>query len=437
MFPLFKHQEETIEFRKLNPRTADFSDPGTGKTRSFIESINGRTLILCPKSIMFPAWGADITKFRPDISWVIAKAPHKEAAFKTNADVVITNHDTASWLINNKKLILGFSSIAIDESTAFKHRTAERSKSLLKLVQFFPTRTILTGTPIPNGICDIWHQILLIDDGEHLGSRFYPFRSKYTYEVPGLFSKFVDIPEAENKVFELIKPITIRHKLENCADMPEKTEQIVEFELPKKNRKQYEEFKKECFLEVGNENISAVNAAVLRSKLLQIASGAVYTEEGYKVLDTERAELTLELIKQQKSVVAFNWKHQRDQLIKIAERDKVPYGLIDGSVSTADRNLAVEKFQRGELQFILAHPQSAAHGLTLTKGTATIWMSPSDNAEHFLQFNRRIYRVTQTEKTKTIMISANKTVERRVYSAMNNKVNKVESFLQLFEGEDK
>jgi SNF2 family DNA or RNA helicase len=131
--------------------------------------------------------------------------------------------------------------------------------------------------------------------------------------------------------------------------------------------------------------------------------------------------------------VAFNWTHQKDALIELAKKAGMTYSVIDGSVSVADRNQAVADFQSGLTKVLFAHPASASHGLTLTKGTTTIWASPTYDAEKYQQFNRRIYRAGQTEKTETILVAGNHTIDVRAYQKLEAKVTKMSSLLELLE----
>ena len=172
------------------------------------------------------------------------------------------------------------------------------------------------------------------------------------------------------------------------------------------------------------------------TKILQLASGAVYgdNEDGsYSLVNTERYELVADLVEQRTHpcVVFFNWKHQKDELIKEFTKRGITFTLIDGTVSDNDRNIAVKHFQAGFYRVFLAHPQSAAHGITLTRGMTTIWPSPVYNLEHFIQGNRRIYRAGQTAKTETIVVLAEGTIEQTVYEKLTAKNARQETMLSL------
>jgi hypothetical protein len=186
----------------------------------------------------------------------------------------------------------------------------------------------------------------------------------------------------------------------------------------------------------GGEVVEAIQASVVDQKLLQIASGALYKPDGtYAVLDDTRTELVMDLIEERAhSLVLFIWKHQRDQLLAAAKKRGFEFGVIDGEAKGDERTDVVNRFQNGDLKVVFAHPQSAGHGLTLTRGTATIWVSPTNNAEHYKQAFHRIYRAGQTQKTETIQICARDTIDEHAYNnILDPKLSRMGLFLSLME----
>ena len=195
----------------------------------------------------------------------------------------------------------------------------------------------------------------------------------------------------------------------------------------------YKTLAEESVLYTKQGTINAVNAGARVKKLLQLVSGGVYDEEGkIQYFHQERYNLVMDLVDARiHSLVAFNWRHERDALIKLAKKKNISYDLIDGSVPAPKRKNIVERFQAGHIKVLFAHPQSASHGLTLTKATTCIWCSPTYNAEHFQQFNRRIHRAGQTKKTETILIAARDTWEEAVYDKLNGKLGRMENLLNI------
>ena len=451
--PYYEHQQATMDLLRAQDRVLDLSDPGTGKTRpalgAYIERLEksgGRCLVLAPKSILQPAWGDDIDKFFPGVKYDVAYASNrKKLLLSSTADIIITNHDAVRALIGKKALVppkfwKDFDSIIVDESTAFKHHTTQRSKSLYQIAKLMEYRELLTGTVNPRSILDVWHQAKLIDDGDRLGTSYWKFRSavcepKQVGPKPE-HVQWVDKEGAEYAVFDMLEDITIRHKFEDCTDIPPNFVTEYRIDLDTKLRKQYNDMMSiAATMLADGKFLMATNAATVHQKLMQMASGAVYTEEGkFSVLDDQRSELVMDLIEEREScVVAFNWRHQRHGLEEAAKKRKINYAVIDGTVNDAARREAVKRFQSGEIRALFAHPQSAGHGLTLTKGTTTIWTSPTYNAEHYKQFNHRIYRSGQTKRTETIHIAARDTIDEKVYSRLGEKLTSMQLLLELLE----
>ena len=447
--PLFAHQEANAAFKVEHRVTLDGSDPGTGKSRGTLEAFSrlkaaGEVdygLVLAPLSILRPSWAADCAKFTPHLTCQVVTAKDRAKTMwpATEADLYVTNHDSTKWL---KDIPLkGRWVLIADELPAFKNRTSQRSKALAAMRKWFEYRWGLSGTLNSNGACDIWHPMFILDDGERLGRQFWGYRAQVCEPVPtgpgGQYVEWRDKPHAQAIIADRLKDITFRVKLEDCLDMPEHSKHVLTVELPRKLMGQYRQLQREAVLDHENGNrISAIHASAKTQKLLQLCAGAVYDGTGgYQVFDTSRTDLAIELVQQrEQSVVAFLWQHQKDLLCQAADALGITYGVIDGSTPLAERERVVNLFQAGKLRVVFAHPQSAGHGLTLTRGTATIWPSPTYNAEHFQQFNRRIYRAGQTQRTETLCIAAAGTAEETVYEKLDAKVARMDELMALLNG---
>lgn len=443
---LFKHQIESIKFLEKRPLVFDMSDPGTGKTRVQIEDIakrrrkkGGKTLVVAPKSLLESAWKEDFKKFAPDMYVVTCFAHNRKQALALKADVYVINIDGIKDILKQPpKWFKEFDTIVIDESTAFKHHSSARSAAARKVTQKFKYRRCMSGTPMSNTVLDIWHQTYLLDEGKRLGNTFTKFRNaacECERDKDSGFVKWVDRPNMEVTVGLLLKDIAIRHKFEDCVDIPANHKYAVNFELSKKHMQLYQEMQKNKLLELKGKQIDAVNGAALYTKLLQIASGAVYDTDGDSALiDSDRYELILDLIEaREHSIVFFNWEHQRDLLTAAADKRGFSFAVYDGKTNDQERADIVQAYQKGKYKVLFAHPQSAGHGLTLTRGTATIWASPTYNLEHFLQGLKRIHRIGQTEKTETIVVVAKGTYDEKAWLVCNKKDAKQKDFLEMIE----
>lgn len=458
--PLWEHQDESVKFSEILERVFDASDPGTGKTRVHLEvwyarykaGLTGKLLVMAPKSLLQSAWGQDIIEWLPlGTTYVIAKATNREKMFDEDADIYITNTDAAKWLANqNGGWFLRFGehpTLLIDEITSFKHRTSARSKAIRKIAPYFHFRTGLTGTPNSNTILDLWHQMLIIDDGELLGKSFARFRNTACdYQRNPFGGKWNDKPGIEEVVAERISGLTIRHQFDECMDIPENHRYTVTFDMPAGLRRHYETMVREAILILEEGNVSAINQGVLRTKLLQIASGAVYGDDDqgrrrfptYQLLDRGRYILIADLVEaRDHSVVFFNWKHQREELKIEFELRGISYAILDGNTPDREREEIVRDYQAGKYQVLAMHPKTGAHGLTLTRGRATIIASPFDEADLLKQAIHRIYRGGQQHKTETILVKARGCrVEQRVYDNLLQKTGRMETLLEILKGDN-
>lgn len=371
----------------------------------------------------------------------VASAAKREQAFSQNADVYVTNTDAVRWLVKQKpSFFKDFDVLIIDEITTFKHHTSKRSKALNKIKKHFLYRYGLTGTPTTVSVTDLWHPVQILDDGKRLGTSFYQFRAAVCTPVQvGPSAEMVrwdDKPGAEVAVAGLLGDFVVRHVFEECIDIPPNTITQIPYALSAKQQRVYNDMERDAVTMLANGQVlSAVNAATVMGKLLQIASGAAYSEAGIPALvDTGRYELAAELAEQRRhSIIFFQWTHQRDELIRELESRGLTFAVIDGSTPDKARKDIVSEYQKGFYRVLLAHPASAAHGLTLTRGTTTIWASPTSNLEHWLQGNRRIYRAGQTERTETIVLTARGTIEEKVLAKLEDKNTRQINLLELLQ----
>jgi len=442
-----KHQEASLKHDAKNPVVFDMSDPGTGKTAVRVWAFAARRragggclLVLAPRSLLRTAWGNDFARFAPDMKVSVATAAIRDKALAEDADVYVTNHDAVKALVKLPKAWFAkFSELVIDEGTAYKHHTSQRSRAVAKIARYFKRRANLTATPTSNGICDVWHQAYLLDDGKRLGPNFYGFRS--TVCIPHQVGSnrnavnWADKPGAEEAVFGLLSEIVVRHKFEDCVDIPPTHIYTVDYDLEPKQRKVYEDMQADQLLKLAKVRITAINAAAVATKLLQIASGAVYDGSGkYVVVDNGRYETLIEMASVRKHpLMLFFWRHQLDMLAAEADSRKLTYCVFDGDANDRERNQMVIDYQAGKYDLMFGHPQTVAHGLTLTRGTSIIWPGPTYNLEWWKQANKRQARIGQKEKTEVITLIAPDTIEEKVYDMCMGKDGRMANLLDLFE----
>ncbi len=458
-----KHQEACLKHDAKNSEVFDMSDPGTGKTAVRIWAFAARRrkrggclLVLAPRSLLRVAWGNDFARFAPDLRVSIATAANRKEAFNVDADAYITNHDAVKDLAKQPlSWFAKFDELVVDESGAFKHHTSQRSRALAKIKKHFRRRACLNATPTSNGVCDIWHQAFVLDDGKRLGPNFYGFRGAVCIPTQVGRSQhainWTDKDGAEEAVFGLLQDIVVRHKFEDCVDIPETYHYTVDYALEPKHRKAYDELAVDQVLQlqsatnankllpglkpVSGVSILAINAAAVATKLMQVASGAVYDAAGkYHIINRDRYETLITMAAARKHpLMLFFWQHQRDLLVEEATKAGMNFCVFDGHTTDVERNELVLNYQRGAYDLMLGHPATVAHGLTLTRGTSVIWPGPTHNLEWWIQANRRQARIGQTEKTEIVTMIAPNTIEQRAYANCMNKDKRMTNLLELFE----
>jgi len=443
--PLFQHQQQTVKFHRGHPCVMNHSSPGTGKCRSYLEALRehrdsggGAALVLAPKTILQSAWAADAERFTPELKVSIATAENRRAGFKPGADVYLTNIDTLRALAKDPTLIpRGVDGFCIDEASSVKAHDSQRSRAALKVLAPFERRCLMTGTPMPNSVLDVFMQALICDRGERLGTSFWRFRDQVCHPEPlapgSKFSHWVAKPGAAEWVADALRDITIQFGLEDVLELPPVVQYAQSFVLSTKHRAAYEKLRAQGLLLLKDRVIGAAHAAALRQKLLQLLSGSAFDSEGVAIgFSTDRYRLVLDLVEARPaSLVAFLWRHQRDALVREAQRRGITHAMLDGSVPARMRADIVRRFQNGELQALFAHPATASHGLTLTRGVATIWCSPPDSSEQFVQMNHRLHRAGVSHRVEIIRVVARHTLEERAYAQLGQKLDAQTALLDL------
>ena len=452
---LWQHQAYTRG--KLAPKGMgiDVSDPGTGKTATHLAIYGGRVgrgrcLVTCPSTLMESAWAADIDKFFPGLTYSLAYADTRFEAFESNSDVVIMNVDGVKALTKKfpkraqlAKFLADFDHLIMDEADAYKHRASGRSRSMLKVAQHIDNRFALSATPNPQSVTELWHPALLVDGGRRLGTSFSAFRNAMQTPVQvgpkANMVKWVDKENANELAMIMLEDILVRHAFEEVmVDVPPNYKETKYITLPPKLMKQYGELERTLRMMAGDTRITVTHASSLRSKLLQLCSGAIYSEgdtegEGdYVLLDGYRYAMIADLIEEREhSVTFFNWRHQRVELERQLKARNISYEVIDGSVDQRLRPRIVEDYQAGKYRTLLVNYKTGAHGLTLTRGTTSIICSPIYEPNYFKQTVHRIYRGGQTKVTNTLLVCARNTVEELVYEKLTAGTLRMEDFLRM------
>jgi len=429
----FKHQVETAKFLSTYDRAFCFNDMGSGKTLSALwaadylmsRGVHKSVLIISPLSTLERVWGdALFESFHHRKFEVVHGSKSKRlAALGRKADFYIINHDGLK--VNDVKKVLSdrkdITLVIVDELAVFRNQKSLRYKALWDIAGPDSGRSIwgLTGAPMPTGPTDIWAQARLVNP-TLVPKYFNRFRNEMMVQV----TQFKWVPKRgwEDKCYSMLKP-SIRYSTEECLDLPPISYITHEVGMSKAQSKVYDTVFKTCVAEAAEGQIVALNEGAKLMKLLQIATGAVYTSDK-DVVDlaptpklTQLTELIYETNK--KCIVFTPFIHSIDMLYKYLKKS-FSVSKIHGGTSAKKRNEIFTEFQQGELEVLLAHPQCMAHGVTLTAACNIVWFAPIDNYEVYEQANARVSRAGQTQHQNILHLQCSK-IEQRVYERLKSK----------------
>ena len=437
----FDHQKKTAAFLTMNPKAFCFNEQGTGKTASAIWAADylmkqgkvKRVLVICPLSIMDSAWREDLFTFAPHRSVDIAHgAPKKRREIiQQGSEFVIINYDGVE-IVSDAIANGGFDLIIVDEATHYKNAQSKRWKVLNKLVGDDTWLWMMTGTPAAQSPLDAYGLAKLIDP-QSVPRFFGSFRDMVMTKVTQF--RWVVKPTASDLVFNILQP-AIRFTKEECLDLPDMTYTNRHVELTRQQKKYYNTLKKSMTMTVGDDEVTAMNAAIIMNKLLQISAGAVYTDEGdtlefdikhrYKVLKEVIDESS------QKVLVFVPFKHTIDILTDKLRTDGVPTEIIRGDVPVAQRTDIFKRFQNTpDPRVLVIQPQSAAHGVTLTAANTVVWWGPTSSLETYAQANARVHRSGQKHRCTVVQLQGS-AVEKRIYSLLNNRIDVHTKMIDLY-----
>ncbi|MEY0543950.1 SNF2-related protein [Providencia rettgeri] len=356
-------------------------------------------LVLAPLRVASSTWPDEAVKWNHlrniDVQPIIGTAKERMAAIKnTNASVFTINYDNLVWLVEIFGEHWPFGTIIADESTRLKsfrlRKGGKRAAALAKVAHKHAHRWVnLTGTPSPNGLIDLWGQAWFVDQGQRLGRTYSAFTSRWfnNIQFPGQqWSKLEPWPFAQEQMQDALRDVTISLDAADWFDIEDPIHNIIKLELPTKARKQYQEMEKEMFLELEHEGIEALNAAAKTVKCLQIASGAIYTDDSKNWVELHDAKIqALESIISESGgmpiLVAYHWKHDLERLLKAFPKGK----NLDADPQT------LRDWNTGKIPILFAHPASAGHGLNLQDGgNILVFFSHWWDLEQYQQIIERI-----------------------------------------------
>jgi len=441
MYTPFSHQEKTASFLTLYNKAFCFNEAGTGKTSSVIWAADylmsigeiKRVLIICPLSIMYSAWQADVfkTAMHRSVGVAYGDANKRKKIINGVYEFVIMNYDGVNIVLDDI-LKANFDLIVVDEANAYKTATTKRFRALNKVVKSETKLWMLTGTPASQSPLDAFGLAKLVSPG-NVPKYFTAWRDRVMHQITRF--KWVPKPTSKNDVYNALQP-AIRFTKADCLDLPPIMYQTREVPLSVQVVKYYKALKHEMSVEAAGEQISAVNAAAKLSKLLQISGGAVYTDtkEVIEFDISPRLNALMEVLEEtvNKVVIFIPYTHTIHLVRKHLLQEGVSNEIIDGSVGAKLRGDIISRFQTTELpKVLLVQPQAASHGVTLTAADTIVFWSPVMSVETYIQCVARIERVGQVNNMTIVHLQGSE-VERKIYDMLKNKVDSHEKLVDLY-----
>jgi SNF2 family DNA or RNA helicase len=443
-FEAMEHQKATAAFLTSNRRALCLNAPGTGKSVSALWAADylltagsvKAVLIIAPLSTLKPVWANELRQHFPYRNSVVItgdRAKKTRLINTPNLQFAIINHDGFTTMAS--ELEGKFDLIIYDEATALKTPSTQRFRKFFKWVNDAnPWLWLLTGTPISQNPVDAWTLARLVNSPT-VPKSYTAFKDLTMQKVTEF--KWVAKPNALETCKLVLQP-SIRYSLDECKDLPDTVYLDHECDLTATQRALFKDMQEECLASFSGGTISAANAAVMFTKLLQICCGAVYGDEGDTIeLDAQyREELLQEVLEEigDKCIVYVPFRGVQSYLKAALTKAGYDVALVNGSVGKTERDGIFDAFQNTpKYNVLLAHPKVASHGLTLTRAKDVVWFAPIYSLESYEQANARIRRLTTEGKTRVHHLYSTP-FEKELYTRLKTRQRVLTNFLELVKG---
>jgi SNF2 family DNA or RNA helicase len=429
-FKPYEHQMQTAGFLTLNKKALVLNDIGTGKTQSALWAADylmsagavKKVLIMSPLSTLKRVWDdAIFNNFVGRKAVVLhGSAEKRRKLLKTDADFYIINHDGFGIVADECHGM--FDLLIVDEAAVLRNPSTRRFKEVRNWMARNPQARLwlMTGTPTPNEPTDAWALARLVDS-PFIPKTYGAFREQVMMKIRQY--TWVPRPESVEIVRHVLHP-AIRYTRDECFDLPDTVFQTRQVELTPDQRKHYDRMIRHLITEAEEGAITAVNEAVKMQKLIQIACGVAYGEDGQHIeLDcAPRVNAVKEVIEEAGGkIIVFV---PLTGTLHMLERELSKHwtvGVVNGEVSSNKRNEIFQNFQHSpHPQVLVAHPATMAHGLTLTAASTIVWYGPITSNEQYVQANGRVERIGKKHASNVVHIEATD-LEYKMYHRLQSK----------------
>jgi hypothetical protein len=435
--PLNKYQPKAIAWLLQQPFAGLFLDPGLGKTLIVLAAFHllkkagfvDYLVVVAPLRPCYMVWPAEVEKWGFNFKVSIVHGAKKEQALEAKADIYVMTYEGVQWLHPRIETLTrrGTGWLICDESTKVKHVSSLRHAYVDAIVPCFGRRTILTGTPIPNGYTDLFGQLKVVDQGKRLGFYLSDYHMKWFSQVGYMGKGYV--PKNAKAVREIeyaVRDICLRFSDKDLG-LKKWVAHTIEVSLPPKARAHYLRMELAMVAELAEGTVTANNPGVLTSKLRQIAAGGAYIEDPLQskrvigFVHDEKTEAVIDLVDElggKPLLVAYEFDHDLDRLKKAFP--DAPH--IGGKVSPKKSVEIARQFNAGEHRVLLAQESALALGLNMQQACHHVcWYVITWNLENYIQFTKRVHRQGQKHTVHVYHVVARDTVDERVMEVINGK----------------
>ncbi len=434
------YQVRAVEHLCHRGSAALFLDPGLGKTAITLDAfcklhasgVAKRMLVIAPLRVCQTVWRQEAAKWEQfrHLRFSLLHGDKKAERLKDDADVWLINPEGCMWLAKQFALrSLPWDTVALDELTKFKNHQSERSKALRPRLKQVARRWGLTGSPAPNGLMDLFGQMLVLDDGAALGRFITHYRDSY-FQLGYDGFTYTPMPGAQKRIEERIRPYVLTMSADDYLALPPLIDDVRKLEMEPKARATYNKMQQDMLAELPEGTVTGANAAAVYSKLKQMANGAVYLPEdagakrAVSILHTTKLEALDDLLEElsgQQLLLAYEFQHDCDRLV-------AHYGdrlvVLASGMSEAKTSAIVSNWNAGKIQFLACHPASAAHGLNLQESACAhvAWLSPTWDLELYMQFVRRVRRQgNEAQRIFNHLFVMRDTIDELAFQALTDK----------------
>ena len=384
----------------------------------------GKVLVIAPLRVAKATWPAELMKWAGldflKMSVITGSAAERKKAIAAPADIYVINRENVKWLVDTQGDCWPYDMVVIDELSSFKNHQSQRWRALKKVRHQIKRIVGLTGTPASNGLMDLWAEVGIIVGGERLGRFIGGYRTAYFRPAgmnpyTGVVYNYTLLPGAEKKIYDRIGDITVSMKAKDYLEMPELVTVTHEVEMSAPERKIYETLREQMVVSLKGEKVDAANAAVLSGKLLQMANGAIYGDDGNMIkIHDRKLDMLEDLIEQancQSVLIAYWFRHDRQRIM-----ERFPQARdMKTEADIADWNA-------GKIPVAVISPASAGHGLNIQSGGhILIWFSEVWSLELAQQTTARLWRQGQTKTVTVHHVICKDTVDEDVLKAIEKK----------------